>query len=711
MIHLIVKPSVIIPLIALLTLSPPVSAEEKEEKDTLEEEISELEDADYPDLVPVDEESELMDEFALLQEEEIIFSAAKHQQEISESPSTITVITREQIENTHCIDVTCLLRQVPEIEVRRVMPGYHSVGARALASEQGDKVMLLIDGREDSTDAFGTTFWMNQPLHLEDIKRIEVVRGPGSALYGANAHSVVVSVTTRDIDSSSAAAFLGAGEHGRESLHLRVDQLLGDWRLRVFGGLDYADHWRLQDLSEFDIYRTGLRLERKWPEAVSRLDLSFLKMDGNIFTLLAPAFMRDTYSGSAMASHHSELIRAHIWFSLLSTDAGFNLPLNFGDLELGRVPDSIPIFFTTLDADVQINWSPFKDNLLIAGASYRWLSLDMEDNDPQVVHQHRLGFLVQDEHQLFNQLTITGGVRFDYNSITPETFSPRLAAVWRFIPTQVVRLAFGRAFRKPSFFNTSLHLTTVEGTSAFPDLKDFFQRSIGNDELGNESLTSIEAGYRGRFLDGTLTVEADVFFNLYRDTIAFVFDMEFNNMGVPDLGRSVFQFTNEGLDVNSVGGSISLTYRVREVMRLNLNYTGRFSYYLSESGSGLRKKGDRVPWEPAHLLNASATFFAGSGLRFGGAVHARSEFEEPWTSDGGLFSEQIMVKNQANMLVSAFVAWRVELGPQWFEAGVRAFNLLNTGFRDLTSITRFDGVQLGGQLLSRRIFVYLRASL
>jgi hypothetical protein len=309
MIHLIVKPSVIIPLIALLTLSPPVSAEEKEEKDTLEEEISELEDADYPDLVPVDEESELMDEFALLQEEEIIFSAAKHQQEISESPSTITVITREQIENTHCIDVTCLLRQVPEIEVRRVMPGYHSVGARALASEQGDKVMLLIDGREDSTDAFGTTFWMNQPLHLEDIKRIEVVRGPGSALYGANAHSVVVSVTTRDIDSSSAAAFLGAGEHGRESLQLRVDQVLGGWNLRVNGGLDYADHWRLQDVSEFEIYRAGLRLERKWAEAVSRLDLSFMNMDGNIFTLLAPARMRDTYSGTGRSPgvHHHPL--------------------------------------------------------------------------------------------------------------------------------------------------------------------------------------------------------------------------------------------------------------------------------------------------------------------------------------------------------------------------------------------------------------------
>ena len=84
------KTKTIIPAIVLLAgISLPIPAQETE-----------------ADLVPADDESELMDEFAFLMEEEIIFSAAKHQQEISESPSTITVITRQQIENTHCIDVT-----------------------------------------------------------------------------------------------------------------------------------------------------------------------------------------------------------------------------------------------------------------------------------------------------------------------------------------------------------------------------------------------------------------------------------------------------------------------------------------------------------------------------------------------------------------------------------------------------------------------------
>jgi len=692
--------AIILSTLLVIGTSPGIPAEEKGKGD-----------ADYPDLVTVDDESELMDEFALLQEEEIIFSAAKHQQQISESPSTITVITRQQIENTHCVEITCLLRQVPELEIRRVMPMHHSVGARALASEQGDRVMVLIDGREESTDAFGTVFWMLLPLHLADVERIEIIRGPGSSLYGANAHSVVVSITSRAISSSSTEVFLGGGEHGRDSLHLRLDQVFGDWRLRVNGGLDQADHWRKQDVSERQNYRAGLRLERQWEGSVSSLDLNLVTIDGNIYSLLGPVRLKDGAAFYGMLSHKSDFIRAHVWFSLHDAPASFDLPLNYGDLELGYMPESINILYTTLDSDVQVNWSPFENNLLIAGVNHRWLSMDLEGNDPSLVHQHRLGFFFQDEHRIFGQLTLTGGVRFDYNSITPETFSPRLAAVWRFTPAQVLRLAFGRAFRKPSFFNTSLHLTTVRGTPAFPDLGEFFHRSVGNEDLGNESITSFEIGYRGRFLDGSLTVEADAFFNLYRDTIYFGFDMYYDEFSLPDLANSVFRFENEGMEVNSVGGSVSIIYRIKEILRLSLNYTGRFSYYLSEAGSGLRGKGDRVYWEPAHLLNASVTHINPRGLRVGAAVHARSAFEEAWAEDGGLFSDNVMVPNPACVFISAFASWRLMSDSYWFEAGVRAYNLLGAGFRDLTVIRRFDGLDLGGQLLGRRIFIFLRAGL
>jgi iron complex outermembrane receptor protein len=145
---------------------------------------------DSADAAATPVEDELMDEFALLEEEDIVYSAAKHKQEISESPSAVTVITREQIENTHCTDVICLMRMVPEVDVLRMAPGQASVGTRALTNDLANKGLVLVDGREINLEILGLPLWQILRVHLEDIERIEILRGPASALYGANAHSI-----------------------------------------------------------------------------------------------------------------------------------------------------------------------------------------------------------------------------------------------------------------------------------------------------------------------------------------------------------------------------------------------------------------------------------------------------------------------------------------------------------------------------------------
>ena len=156
-----------------------------------------------------EEEAEDFDELDLEELLDVVYTASKHKQNISESPSSITVITREQIENPYCTDVVCLLRQVPEMDVHRVRPMHTAVGARAFTDEMGERVLLLIDGREMNSEVFGTVIWQALPVHLEDIERIEVIRGPGSALYGANAHSAVVSIFTRKKVGDAAETFLG----------------------------------------------------------------------------------------------------------------------------------------------------------------------------------------------------------------------------------------------------------------------------------------------------------------------------------------------------------------------------------------------------------------------------------------------------------------------------------------------------------------------
>jgi iron complex outermembrane receptor protein len=652
-------------------------------------------------------------EFELLEEEDIVFTAAKHQQDITESPSAITVITREQIENTHCTDVVCLLRQVPEVDVRRTLPAFTVVGARALTEDFGNRALVLIDGLEINIEFIGIAIWQTLYVHLEDIERIEVIRGPGSALYGANAHSIVVSIITRRAKEGGAEIFLGSGEHDRSSLHIRLNQSLGNWRLHLSGGLDTQGHWQIPDDRQREAYRVNLRLEHETDSATSILYLGFVKPYGWVYTQLAPAEGTEGGMGHAFLSHRTDLIRAQLSWKFSTSTFFVDMPLYWEDTKLGELP-VVSFFDSNLDADVQLTWSPFEGNLLIGGANYRWFTLISDDVTQRTTHQHRVGLFLHDEQRFFESLVVTAGIRLDFNTITPLAISPRLAGVWSFTENQSLRLAFGQAFRKPSYYESSMHITGVKTESGFEELEDLFERALGNSELENEKTTTLEAGYRVRFLDKRLTAEADVFYTQFRNTISFQLDIKTDAFGLPDLGASNMNFLNQGREVDSMGGSVSLTYRLN-AWRFSANYTGRKSWYIADPPGGPAptegSKGERVPWEPAHLFNISLHNVPESGLRFGLALHWHSSCDLAWQEDGSIFGDNILVHSPSAHFISGFLAWRIGSGSWWAEMGVRAFNLLNAGFRDLPAMTRLDDSELGGQLLGRRIFLFFRGSI
>jgi hypothetical protein len=127
--------------------------------------------------------------------------------------------------------------------------------------------------------------------------------------------------------------------------------------------------------------------------------------------------------------------------------------------------------------------------------------------------------------------------------------------------------------------------------------------------------------------------------------------------------------------------------------------------------AGEAPKGERIPWEPAHLLNAACTWVPNSGPRLGAAIFARSEVTHTFPYDGGLFSEVRKYRQSPNMVLNAFAAWRFEFNDSWAEAGVRVYNLLNVGYRDIANVYRWDGFEMGGELSARRIFLFLRGSI
>jgi hypothetical protein len=640
--------------------------------------------------------------------------AARHPQTVAESPSTVTVITREQIENTHCTDVICLLRSVPEVDVRRVLPMYAAVGVRALSGELGDRILLLVDGREENHDAFGMPYWQIFPVHPKEIERIEVIRGPGSALYGANAQVGVISITTRKAGANTAEVYLGGGELDRSSLLLRAGRTFDVWSFLASGSLDTQGNWRIRDKREREVVRARLRVDRETDTSNSSLQLGMMVPRGLIFSTLAPGEVTDGYVGHLVLSHQVDFFKVGVWAGIWNIVIDPDMPMYFGDIELGSFTSALDFFNSALDAEAQVQLEPFEGNLLITGGNYRWIAMVSDQLTPRQIHQHRVGLFLHDEHRLSDSIALTGGLRFDYNSITPWVMSPRLAGTWRFAQEQWLRLAFGRAFRKPTFFNTSIHFNNVKGEPGFEELEQFFLNGVGNERLRNESITTFEIGYRGQFLEKELTVEADAFFNLFRDVIDFRIEMATTNLGMPDLARSSMRYDNSGGEVNSVGGSVALVFRPAGAWRLSANYTYRYSWLFSgvSGQSALEgESGDRVKWERAHLANLSFSYVPQQGPRMGISAHASSACDRAVPEDGMIFNDYFLSHSPARLLVGGFLAWRVSLKTAWVEIGVKAFNAFHQKTRDSPAVARPDGVELGAELLSRRIFLFIRGSI
>ncbi len=633
--------------------------------------------------------------------------ATRRVQPVADSPAAVTVITREQIENTHCTDVPCLLRGVPGVDARSLMPSYAMIGGRALVNPfYGNKTLVVIDGRMANNPLFGIPLWQILPVYLDDIERIEVLRGPTSPVHGPDALSLVVAITTRQITESTTEVFLGGGENDHSILSARLGQRLGDFRLSLAGGYETAGNWEGTGQREKEIGRVTFRACHHTHESSTNFEVGLILTKIRIHTPLAPAEIPNTLFGHFLLGHRTGRIQAQLGFQMMNLEFNSEMPLAFGDIELGRFPQGLHFFTANLDADVNLFWSPFTGNSLVTGGSYNWFTLFSENVDPELSYEHRIGVYLHDQQRLFDQLVLSGTLRIDYNSLSPLAVSPRLAAIWHFAKGQGVRLTFGRSLRKPCFFHTSTHIKGVESAPGFEGLGKFIRDNIGNRDLDNESILTFEAGYRGSFLDDSLSVEAEVFYQSYRDSIDIEVDLVSDQFHLPDFDNSRIEFRNTGWDLDTVGTTLSAVYRLWEDYRLGANYTLRHTWFVSGD-----REGDRLFWEPAHLANLSGAYLPDRGIRAGLAVHAASSSRMYMPGQGSLFNDSVWIENPAKFFVSGFVAWRITVANGWVEAGTRVTNVFRSPLRDSQSVQLPDGLSMGGQWVGRQLFVFLRGSI
>jgi iron complex outermembrane receptor protein len=661
--------------------------------------------------------------------EETVTSAARHEQDIGMSPSAITVLTREDIEASGATNVVDLLRLVPGLDVVTTSPAYPTISGRLNWTNEGIHFLVLVDGREANLEPAGFVLWEIQPFSLQDVERIEVIRGPGSSLYGANALAGVVSITTRAMPEKTAAwTGLSLGEVGQLTALARASTRLGDWGFSLNGGVEtlgtFTDPrhegkqiWKLRSVVEYRLSDKRRLL----------LDGGMAGGSGSVAAALSE-MNADMYSGNLRLLYESEDLRGQLYWTRGLITADLTADLEFGGIRLARLVDPV-VYGDVVDAEVQWTlptlWKPL---LLITGASGRvsWISSDeLLDGDtysditspryhqPGVDHREaRAGAFLHGELTPAEWMTCTFGLRVDYNTETDEFFSPRLAAVFRPLAGQFLRVGAARSFRKPAFFDSGMYMMaefpedspiTGAGREQF---QEFMTRVLGNPDLENEELISFELGYLGRFADGKLNISLDLYYNIYRNEFSLYTNVVPDETGLPDLDNSSIMNENNATDLIVIGSELSLRYSPNQWISLLASWSWREVTERSSDES------------PKHLITVGGRFRTDWGLIGSLYAFSRSEFWDRWISNPAGMLEPFVVEHMKNViLIMGKVGW------QWrpteaigMEAGLKLFLPISPfeepyfRYREKGGGVTRDGLTFGGDLLRRMVTAYLEGS-
>jgi outer membrane receptor protein involved in Fe transport len=409
----------------------------------------------------------------------------------------------------------------------------------------------------------------------------------------------------------------------------------------------------------------------------------------------------------------STRLKAQVYFNRYTGILHFRTQVRGYGLWIADLPD-IDWNSNTMDGQVHFVQSDFlgiDDLLFIAGSNIRYSTLSGGENLllPDEDEVRGAGFIhVQWEPVEFLQLT--AGLRLDGSDMTDPSLSPRGVVVFRPWPKQAFRAGYGLAFRKPSIFELLSHIRVDNFNPAFPEIVDKLRDDVGNEDLDNMQVRSLEAGWRGRFLDDQLQVAVDFFYNEYKNTIEFNSRVPLR-LGLPDIPNSTIEFSNTPEVHTAYGSEVELTWHPVDDWFFWCNLALRQMNYYGEMNAG------RPEPEPKVRFNLGGRFYPETGLFADLAVHYVSAYTMYLPDPASILDLQDHTPLGPNLLMIGRLGYRQKLGDaSELEMGMTIRTSLMAPFREfpgmpMPSNLRLDtAADFGGELLHRQVAFYLRGS-
>lgn len=616
-----------------------------------------------------------------------ITTVGRKAQQVAKAPAAVYVITQEDIRRSGATNIPDLLRIVPGLIVARINGSTWAISARGDARQYSQKMLVLIDGRTVYGRLFSGVFWNAQDVFLEDIDRIEVIRGPGAVMWGSNGVNGVISIITKNSQSTQGGLLtLGTGTDDRGIVGFRYGGRAGDGLTYRIWGKFNERHYRDGGTSVFrpnvfypqtargvvadlgalsddgELWRTGFRTdwERSARETLTVLgEMYGQKYNQATWVIDAGARVRQLQSRDTPAGGNV-LAR---WTR--SASAGEDTTVQFYADRATQVGSLYDLRVVTVDAEIQHRRMLAESNELHIGGGYRLTSDSLTNGPFQFRPGTRSGALwnavIRDEHQLIaRRLTLSAGLRGEHNGYTGFEFQPSVRLLYTPTKAQSIWMAWSRAVRTPSRVEADTDALPIGVyTSSNPALRGapILLQVRGSQSFAAERVAASEAGYRYQRRQ-LWSLDVAAFYNRYTRLSSLDYGpFRFSTTPVLDLRQDVV-FANRRVG-SGLGGEIALASTPRTWWRLH----GSYSY--------LRSRSDRAPGaqglvgrqtglDPAH--QAKLQSFWNLGRR--------------WQADVSLYGVGRVVERQVPGYLRADtrVSWRPARNQEWSLIAQDLFN-------------------------------------
>ena len=496
-------------------------------------------------------------------------------------------------------NVPDLLRRAVGVEVMSLSGAQPDVSIRGFNQEISNKVLILVDGRSVYWDILATPLWGTLPISLDEIERIEITRGPGSAVYGANAVTGVVNIITKLPGEGENLIHVDGGQPGYAQGTVLTSGRKDKTSYRVATGWHQTGRWSTaidpevhsstilfaeDDNESLNTLRVNGRIDRPF------LDKGLLSFSGGYLTGMSEFYpfgalgnylIKNVHSGYGRVDLAYEKFQFRTFYNKLTGDsADWNSYSLDKQLDTAPNSDTIDVELTTLQ---EFDTGPIQHKIS-AGVGYRfkqvyWNYLGAEDTP--IVEDHYSAFF-QDDARL-SRLSLVGAVRADRHPLVDisKTISPRGAAVFRATETTSVRLTGGTSFRSPAFIESYTQINQPNAN----EVDGLFITTIGNQSLVPERILTGEVGIRDES-SNIHTADATVYLNRVTKLIALSDvdpKLEFYNDEINGylLGESTF----ENLDSVYYGYGLELDGHLFPVNGLDVHANAHLQSVVEDDGN------------------------------------------------------------------------------------------------------------------------------